>query len=156
VALARVRRIVRAGGVLRLWDVVYDLDPAEAEERIESWCATDGRSVEGAWSRSELEEHVRDEYSTFRWLLEPMLDRYGFAIEDVVYSQDGILFSASTLRVPSEGVHAQTAGLWQGLTGTEDSDRVGGAQHQCEPPAPSPVRPEHETQAGTLAHVAMR
>jgi ubiquinone/menaquinone biosynthesis C-methylase UbiE len=90
VALARVRRIMRPGGVLRLWDVVYDFDPADAAERIEAWCATGGSSVDGEWSRAELEEHVRDEHSTFRWLLEPMLERCGFAIEDAVYSQDGI------------------------------------------------------------------
>ena len=90
VALARVRRIVRPGGVLRLWDVVYDFDPAAAEERIEAWCATGGRSVEGEWSRAELEEHVREEHSTFRWLLDPMIERCGFAIEDAVYSPDDI------------------------------------------------------------------
>jgi ubiquinone/menaquinone biosynthesis C-methylase UbiE len=90
VALERVRRIVRPGGVLRLWDIVYDFDPAEAEERIEAWCATGGSGVEGEWSRAELEEHVRDEHSTFRWLLEPMIERCGFEIEDAVYSPDGI------------------------------------------------------------------
>jgi ubiquinone/menaquinone biosynthesis C-methylase UbiE len=87
VALARVRRIVRPGGVLRLWDVVYDFDPAAAEERIKAWCATGGSGVEGEWSRAELEEHVRDEHSTFRWLLEPMIARCGFAIEEAGYSQ---------------------------------------------------------------------
>jgi ubiquinone/menaquinone biosynthesis C-methylase UbiE len=35
VALQRLRRIMRPGGVLRLWDVVYHFDPAEAEERLE-------------------------------------------------------------------------------------------------------------------------
>jgi hypothetical protein len=120
VAFARVRRIVRLGSVLRLWDVVYDFDPAEAEERIEAWCATGGRSVEGAWSR--------DEHSMFRWLLEPMIEHSGFAIEDALYSRDGI-FSKYVARAV-EGVYAQTAGLRQGPTGTEDSDRVGGAHHQ--------------------------
>ena len=32
--------VLRPGGVLRLWDVVYDFEPAEAEARIEAWCAT--------------------------------------------------------------------------------------------------------------------
>jgi ubiquinone/menaquinone biosynthesis C-methylase UbiE len=90
VALARLRRIVRPGGVLRLWDVVYDFHPADTEARIEAWCATGGRSVDGEWSRAELEEHVRDEHATFCWLLEPMIERCGFAIEDAVYSPDGI------------------------------------------------------------------
>lgn len=89
-ALQRLRRIVRPGGVLRLWDVVYRFDPAEAEERLEAWCATVDRDVERGWSRAELEEHIRDEHSTFTWLLEPMMERSGFEIEDAVYSPDGI------------------------------------------------------------------
>jgi ubiquinone/menaquinone biosynthesis C-methylase UbiE len=91
-ALERVRRIVRPGGVLRLWDVVYNFDPPEAEERIEAWCAKGGSDIQDAWIRAELEEHVRDEHSTFSWLLEPMIQRSGFEIENAVYSSDG--FSA--------------------------------------------------------------
>jgi ubiquinone/menaquinone biosynthesis C-methylase UbiE len=91
-ALERVRRIVHRGGILRLWDVVYNFDPTEAEDRIEAWCAMGGNDVEGEWIRAELEEHVRDEHSTFNWLLEPMIERSGFEIEDAVYSPDG--FSA--------------------------------------------------------------
>jgi ubiquinone/menaquinone biosynthesis C-methylase UbiE len=90
VALARLSKLLRPGGVFRLWDVVYSFDPAEAEDRIEAWCATaTGAAAEG-WCRAELEEHVRDEHSTFSWLLEPMLRRAGFAIEEAVYSEDGI------------------------------------------------------------------
>lgn len=84
-ALARIRQILRPGGVFRLWDVVYSFDLAEAEDRIEAWCSTE---VDG-WSREELEEHVRDEHSTFSWLLEPMMRRAGFVIEDAEYSDDG-------------------------------------------------------------------
>jgi ubiquinone/menaquinone biosynthesis C-methylase UbiE len=90
VALNRLRRMLRDGGVLRLWDVVYDFAPADAEDRIESWCATGGEAIEGEWSRSELEEHVRDEHSTFAWLLEPMIVRSGFDIAQVEHSEDGI------------------------------------------------------------------
>jgi len=92
VAIGRVRDMLRPGGVLRLWDVVYSFDAAEAKERVEAWCATGASSADGAWSRAELEEHVRDEHSTFNWLLEPMIQRAGFAIEDAAYSTDG--FSA--------------------------------------------------------------
>ena len=42
VALARLRRIVKPGGLLRLWDVVYSFEPDEAERGIEAWCATAG------------------------------------------------------------------------------------------------------------------
>ena len=89
-ALARMRRMLRPGGVLRLWDVVYAFEPDEVEARIEAWCATGGADVASAWTRAELEEHVRDEHSTFTWLLEPMIERSGFAIEHAVRSDDGI------------------------------------------------------------------
>jgi len=97
IALTRVRRILRPGGVLRLWDVVYDFAPAEAEERIEAWCATGGDEIEGEWTRAELEEHVRDEHSTFTWLLEPMIARSGFEIADAS-SSDGGVFASYVLR----------------------------------------------------------
>ena len=81
---------MKRGGVLRLSDVVYSFGPAEAEQRIEAWCATAGTDVETDWSRQELEEHVRDEHSTFTWLLEPAIERAGFEIETANYSPDGI------------------------------------------------------------------
>jgi SAM-dependent methyltransferase len=88
-ALRRVRAMLRPGGVFRLWDVVYGFNPAEADECIEAWCAPFGEEVEGDWARWEVEEHVRDEHSTFTWLLEAMFERTGFSIEAVDYSDDG-------------------------------------------------------------------
>jgi ubiquinone/menaquinone biosynthesis C-methylase UbiE len=90
VALTRMRGLLRPGGVLRLWDIVYNFSPAEATERVEQWCATGSADVASDWSRAELEEHVRDEHSTFSWLLEPMIERSGFEIERAEYSADGI------------------------------------------------------------------
>ena len=90
VALVRLRRVLRPGGLLRLWDIVYDFAPAETEERLEAWCATGGDGGAGEWSRTDLEEHVRDEHSTFSWLLEPMIRRAGFVIEEALHSTDGI------------------------------------------------------------------
>jgi SAM-dependent methyltransferase len=97
VALARLRAVLRPGGVLRLWDVVFDFEPAEAEARIEAWCAGGGETTAGEWSRAELEEHVRDEHSTFTWLLEPIFERCGFAIEAAEHTDDGI-FAKYVLR----------------------------------------------------------
>lgn len=90
IALTRLRGMLQAGGMLRLWDVVYNFAPAEAERRIEQWCETGGETKQTEWTRAELEEHVRDEHSTFSWLLEPMMLRSGFQISQVDYSQNGI------------------------------------------------------------------
>jgi ubiquinone/menaquinone biosynthesis C-methylase UbiE len=90
IALTKIHEILRPGGVVRLWDVVFGFDPTEAGDRIEAWCSTGDVTVDEGWSRSELEEHVRDEHSTFTWLLEPMMQRCGFAIEEAEFSGDGI------------------------------------------------------------------
>jgi SAM-dependent methyltransferase len=90
VALSRVRRVLRDGGLLRLWDVVYDFEPSEIAERIEAWCAAGRDAVDEGWTREELEEHVRDEHSTFTWLLEPIIRRSGFEVVDSEHSDDGI------------------------------------------------------------------
>lgn len=90
-ALRRVADMLRPGGVFRLSDVVYSFEPADAEQRIEAWIVeTMARDVEGGWTRAELAEHVRDENSTFSWLLEPMLDRAGFDLVEAEYSASGM------------------------------------------------------------------
>jgi len=47
--------------------------------------------VEGEWSRDEFEEHVREEHSTFSWLLERMIERAGFLVEEALHSGDSIV-----------------------------------------------------------------
>ena len=91
IALCRIAGVLRPGGVLRLWDVVYSFDPADAEQRIETWITeTMTADVERGWTRSEPAEHVRDEHSTFTWLLEPMIERARFDVIDVDYSASGV------------------------------------------------------------------
>ncbi|HEV2368383.1 MAG TPA: class I SAM-dependent methyltransferase [Acidimicrobiales bacterium] len=79
-ALRRIRALLCPGGLLRLSDIVFSFGLEEMEERIEAWCATLPVAPPSAddWSRADIEEHVRDEHSTFTWLLEPMLERSGF------------------------------------------------------------------------------
>jgi ubiquinone/menaquinone biosynthesis C-methylase UbiE len=91
-ALDRIRAVLRPGGILRLLDIAFSFDPADAADAIERWCSTlpVEAATEGAWVRADIEEHVRDEHSTFTWLLEPMIERSGFTIEEAVRSPDGI------------------------------------------------------------------
>lgn len=90
-ALTRMAASLRPGGLLRLWDVVYSFDPREAPDLLEQWMAAYAVSADAAsWNRADLEEHVREEHSTFSWLLEPMIERAGFKIEAVEYSADRI------------------------------------------------------------------
>jgi SAM-dependent methyltransferase len=80
VALARICDLLAPGGVLVLGDLVYDFEPNEAEPRVEEWLAAAAVTPAEGWTRSELSEHVRDEHSTFTWLLEPLLAHAGLEI----------------------------------------------------------------------------
>ena len=92
IALRRIADMLRAGGVLRLSDVVYSFEPHDAEQRIEAWITElMAADVESGWTRAEIAEHVRDEHSTFTWLLEPMMERAGFDLVDVDYDGSGML-----------------------------------------------------------------
>jgi len=83
IALARVAALLRPGGIFFLRDLVYSFEPAEASERFEPWLANAPARPEAGWTRAELAEHIRTEYSTYNWLLEPLIERAGFAIEHV-------------------------------------------------------------------------
>jgi SAM-dependent methyltransferase len=82
-ALQRIAGMLRDGGILRLRDLIYSFEPREADAVIAAWLAGAAKDPAQGWTRAELEVHVRDEYSTFFWLLEPMLERAGFEIRDV-------------------------------------------------------------------------
>jgi ubiquinone/menaquinone biosynthesis C-methylase UbiE len=91
VALTRIASFLRPGGLFRLWDAVYSFDPPDTAAALERWFSgSAGEAIAEEWLRDELEEHVRDEHSTFTWLLEPMILRAGFDIEQAEYSEDRV------------------------------------------------------------------
>jgi 2-polyprenyl-3-methyl-5-hydroxy-6-metoxy-1,4-benzoquinol methylase len=83
VALQRMAGMLKPGGVLRLRDLMYSFEPGEINQTIESWLSRAAASPDAGWTRVELETHVREEYSTFTWLLEAMIERCGFRIDRV-------------------------------------------------------------------------
>jgi SAM-dependent methyltransferase len=89
IALARIAEMLRPGGIFCLRDLVYSFEPSDAERVFEAWLAGAAARAGEGWTRAELETHVREEHSTFTWLLEPMLERAGFTIleRDVGTSQ---------------------------------------------------------------------
>lgn len=82
-ALQRIASFLKAGGVLRLRDLIYSFDPRDAERFITAWLDAAAARPDAGWTRAELETHVREEYSPFSWLLEAMLEHAGFAIRQV-------------------------------------------------------------------------
>ncbi|SOD64663.1 Ubiquinone/menaquinone biosynthesis C-methylase UbiE [Streptomyces zhaozhouensis] len=93
-ALVRVAALLRPGGVLRMRDLVYDFAPEEAEEVFAAWLSGAGVDPLAGYTAEDYAEHIRTEHSTYRWLLEPMLDAAGFDIVHAHY--DGRLFGTYT------------------------------------------------------------
>ena len=83
VALARIATMLKTGGILYLRDLVYSFEPGEAARIIETWLANAPEHSEQGWTRAELDTHLREEYSTFSWLLEPMIEQAGFSIQRI-------------------------------------------------------------------------
>ena len=95
IALRRIARLMRPGGSFMLRDLIFSFEPEESDQVVEAWIrAAPGRSESG-WTRSELETHLRDEHSTFTWLIEPMLERAGFEIQSATYDESKV-FAAYT------------------------------------------------------------
>ena len=63
-----------------IFDVVFHFDAADYESRINDWVAGFEEKA-GAKFRENVETHIRDEYSTFNWIIEGMIKNAGFRIE---------------------------------------------------------------------------
>ena len=98
IALQRITRYLAPGAIFRVRDLVFDFEPAEADEFIPAWMAGGVDDSARGWTPDELAEHVRIEFSTYRWLFEPMLERVGFEILDVDYVRRA--YGAYTCRYP--------------------------------------------------------
>jgi ubiquinone/menaquinone biosynthesis C-methylase UbiE len=79
-ALDRIARLLRPGGVLRVHDLIFDFQPAEADAALDAWLDQAAEDPSLGYTRDDFAEHVRTEFSTFRWLFEPMLAAAGFTI----------------------------------------------------------------------------
>jgi SAM-dependent methyltransferase len=80
VALERIAALLRPGGVMLLHDIVFSCSSGELRQVVNAWLDNAPQDAAEGWSRSELEQHLAEEHSTFSWLLEPMLERAGFEI----------------------------------------------------------------------------
>jgi ubiquinone/menaquinone biosynthesis C-methylase UbiE len=93
-ALERIASLLRPGGVLRLHDLIFDFRPAEAGAVLDDWLDDAAADPSRGYTRADFAEHLRTEFSTFRWLLEPMLAATGFTI--VTADFEGSIYGAYT------------------------------------------------------------
>jgi ubiquinone/menaquinone biosynthesis C-methylase UbiE len=79
VALRRIARNLRPGGALFLRDVVFSADIADYDAHFAALLEGVRRAA-GDEVAGETATHIREEYSTFSWILEEMLRRAGLSI----------------------------------------------------------------------------
>ncbi|MBZ0288763.1 MAG: class I SAM-dependent methyltransferase [Anaerolineae bacterium] len=82
-ALRRIAMMLKAGGVFYLRDLIFSFAPEETEKVIGEWLANAAESPDKGWTKTELIAHLQTEHSTYHWLLEAMLEKSGFAIQQV-------------------------------------------------------------------------
>ena len=85
VALQRIHRSLKSGGLLFLRDVVFSCEPAALPQTVESWL--EWMQTERGYSREENATHVREEHSTFSWVMEGLLERAGFHVGTPKYTR---------------------------------------------------------------------
>jgi SAM-dependent methyltransferase len=94
-ALQRIADLLPPGGILRLHDLVYDFPPGDAADVFERWFDRAAEDPATGYTRDDYAEHIRTEFSTFRWLLEPMLEAAGF---DILDTESHTVFATYTCR----------------------------------------------------------
>lgn len=83
-ALQRVADVLKPGGVLFVRDILFSFGPRETGQAVEAWI--ESRPKE-SFPREFFEHDVREEYITYTWLFESMLERVGFDIRDAAYGE---------------------------------------------------------------------
>jgi ubiquinone/menaquinone biosynthesis C-methylase UbiE len=82
-ALVRMRAALRPSGRLLLRDVVFSCSADRMAETVEAWA--NWMTAQTGYSRAEVATHVRDEHSTFGWIMEGLIERAGFRLLSVDY-----------------------------------------------------------------------
>jgi cyclopropane fatty-acyl-phospholipid synthase-like methyltransferase len=79
VGLRRAAAMLRPGGKLFLFDIVFPSEAPDLDRRLTGWVRSI-RAKAGPRLAREAETHVRSEHSTYDWVMEGLLRHAGFCI----------------------------------------------------------------------------
>src|SRR5579862_9243876 len=83
VAMSRIFTALKPGANFYLRDIVFVSVPDGAERDVEGWAEFSIKNHD--FDRDSVMTHMRDEYSTFGWVIERMLVDAGFVLTSVAY-----------------------------------------------------------------------
>jgi 2-polyprenyl-3-methyl-5-hydroxy-6-metoxy-1,4-benzoquinol methylase len=99
VAMSRIFAALKPGANFYLRDIVFVRTPDGAERDVEEWAEFSISNHD--FDRDGVVTHMRDEYSTFGWVIERMLRDAGFVLTSVGYHAP--LHGTYLLRKPIHG-----------------------------------------------------
>lgn len=103
VGLRRLASMLKPQGRFYLFDVVFSFEADRCESSLERFIEKMGVGT-GPHSRRALETHVREEHSTCGWIMEGLLERAGFRIDNAHY-RDEFLAAYLCTRQPAPDRH---------------------------------------------------
>lgn len=77
-ALVNAASMLRPGGTLYLWDAMFSFEPADAAQELQRW--VDAARSGSTFTPEDFETHIREEFSTYTWIVEGLIDRAGFDV----------------------------------------------------------------------------
>ncbi|MGE3875607.1 MAG: class I SAM-dependent methyltransferase [Parvibaculaceae bacterium] len=84
VALDRMASALKPGGTLFIRDVVFSCRSADLPETAEAWIAW--MLANTGYDRATVAGHLRDEHSTYGWIMEGLITQAGFDLLAAEYS----------------------------------------------------------------------
>jgi putative AdoMet-dependent methyltransferase len=85
IALLRMADLLADGGKLCLRDVVFSFDPRSHEKFLDDFISKAAEKA-GTNFACSISDHVKKEYSTMDWIMQGMIERAGFEIEQAKQS----------------------------------------------------------------------
>lgn len=85
IALLHVSQILHPGGQFLLRDVIFSFPLPDYARGVEAWTAAVAHDDGSGWTRADLETHIREENSTFGWVLEGLIERAGLQLLEARY-----------------------------------------------------------------------
>ena len=99
VALSRIYNALKPGANFYLRDIVFVSMPDGTERDVEGWAEFSTKNHD--FERDSVMTHMRDEYSTFGWVMERMLTEVGFMLVSADYHAP--LHGTYLLKKPKSG-----------------------------------------------------